>query len=132
MSYDTNKKQQSMVFKPSQYESERVPFQFSNYINEQSTRFGEICKLYLDGMNMDDVRYMRPEDLINLVPSKQYRHKLLMTIMVRRYIFRDTDDEEELNNKIRNPVGRTDVFCSKDSCDNDMSTSDSGCNKCKH
>lgn len=108
MNFGAYKKQmqQSMVMKPSLYESERVPRQFSDYMNEQNTRFSEICKLYLEGMNLDDVHYMHPEDLINLVPPEHYKHKLLMTIMVRRYIFKD--QEEECKN--RKLSSREDVY----------------------
>jgi len=54
-------------------------------------RFNEICYLYLKGMLLDDLKYMHPEDLINIVPPTQYQHKLLMSIMVRRYLC--SDDE---------------------------------------
>jgi len=81
-------KQDSMVMKPHHHELDRVPRQVSDFMNEQCNRFSEICKIYLEGMTIDDLCFMRPEDFINLVPDDQYRHKLLMTIMVRRYLFR--------------------------------------------
>lgn len=71
-----------------------VPNQFCDYMRTVNTRFNEICDLYLVGLSMDDVRYLTPMDLINLVPQTQYRHKLLMTIMVKRYLYRE--DEADL------------------------------------
>ena len=53
-------------------------------------------------MSMDDIKYMRPEDLINLVPPEQFRHKLLMTILVRRYIFNDLDNQSDNDSRISN------------------------------
>lgn len=82
---------QPTVMKQVQQDLDRVPGQFSDYMNNQCTRFSEICKIYLEGMAVDDIRYMKPEDFINLVPEHQYRHKLLMTIMVRRYLYRSDD-----------------------------------------
>ena len=99
----------SAVFKPFQQEIERVPRQFCDYMSEENSRFCEICNLYLEGLSMDDVRYLKPEDLIALVPHDHYKHKLLMTIMVRRYLYRPeecktmhckqekTDDYEKSN-----------------------------------
>ena len=110
-----------------QYKPDSIPMQFADYINQQSTRFSDICKIYLDGMNMDDVKYMCPEDLINLVPSKQYKHKLLMTILVRRYIINDLDNDED-HVKICKPEKR---MC--DINDNDSSINDaSDCDKCSN
>jgi hypothetical protein len=74
------------IINSSQQANGRLPNQFSDYMNQQTTRFSDICKLYLEGMTMDDIKYLTPEDLINLVPSNQYQHKLLMTIMVRRHL----------------------------------------------
>lgn len=80
-----------VVCRPYQHELEKPPRQFCDFMNETNNRFCEICKIYLDGMSMDDVSYLKPEDLINLVPPENYRHKLLMTIMVRRYLYRRDD-----------------------------------------
>lgn len=99
------------VFKPYQQELEKIPRQFCDYMNETNNRFNEICTIYLDGMSIDDVAFMKPEDLINIVPPENYRHKLLMTIMVRRYLYNqeydnyhndnhnDTHHDNEHNNK---------------------------------
>ena len=76
------------VYRPYQHELGKVPGQFNDYINGVSNRFCEICNLYLDGLSMDDICYLRPEDLIDLIPRDQHRHRLLMTIMVRRYLYR--------------------------------------------
>jgi hypothetical protein len=81
------------VFKPFQQEIDRVPRQFCDYMNEENCRFSEICKLYLEGLSMDDVRFLKPEDLITLVPRDHYKHRLLMTIMVRRYLYRPEECE---------------------------------------
>ena len=79
-----------------------VPNQVCDYMRSVNTRFNEICDLYLKGLSIDDLRYLCPEDLINLVPPEQYSHKLLMTIMVRRYLYPnsnkkdcDNDDDDE-------------------------------------
>lgn len=102
------------VFKPFQQEMERVPRQFCDYMNEENSRFSEICKLYLDGLSMDDVRFLKPEDLISLVPHDHYKHKLLMTIMVRRYLYRPDDCET-----VYCKPGRSDVYeKDNESCDN--------------
>ena len=82
----------SCIKSPYQQACERLPRQFCDFINEKTTRFNEICKIYLDGLTIDDMAHMSASDYINLVPPSQYKHKLLMTIMVKRYIFcNDTD-----------------------------------------
>ena len=83
----------SMVLKPYQNELDKAPRQFIDYMNEENNRFCEICRLYLDGLSMDDIQYLKPEDLIALVPREHYKHKLLMTIMVRRYLYRPDVEE---------------------------------------
>jgi hypothetical protein len=95
MDYSANKRQfaRPVIMRPIQQELEKAPRQFNDYMDAQCTRFNEICRLYLDGLTLDDVRYMKPEDLINLVPKTQYRHRLLMTIMVRRYLYRPAECE---------------------------------------
>lgn len=85
------KNTKSAICRPSQQEINDVPNQFCDYIASVSNRFEDICNLYLKGLSMDDVRYLQPQDFINLVPQEQYKHKLLMTILVRRYLFRDDD-----------------------------------------
>lgn len=146
-SFNTYKQKvvRSSVMKPFQYELDRVPRQFSDYMNEQCNRFSEICKVYLEGMTIDDVRYMKPEDFINLVPDEQYRHKLLMTVMVRRYLYRPEDLEDTIYCKppqcdtfsdaestfidaSRTDASRTDASRSTSSCDRTEYT----CNKCDH
>ena len=82
------KRTRSTICKPFQQEIKEAPDQFCDYIACCSgNRFEEICNIYLKGMTIDDVKYMKPEDLIDLVPIEQHRHKLLMSILVRRYIF---------------------------------------------
>jgi hypothetical protein len=97
MSFNIYKQQttRSSVTKPHQQEMDRMPRQFSDYMCEQSTRFTEICSLYLEGMTVDDIQHMKPKDLIKLVPPEQYKHRLLMTVMVRRYLY--SDDTESLS-----------------------------------
>lgn len=85
------------VHKPSKYEKEKVPRQICDFMSEKNTRFTEICKIYLDGMSLDDLPFLTAEDLINLVPSNQYKHRLLMTIMVRRYLYNDYTNDESTN-----------------------------------
>jgi hypothetical protein len=90
-----------------------IPDQFSDYMKNVNTRFSEICELYLKGMSIDDVQYLIPEDLINLVPQKNYQHKLLMTIMVRRYLY--YEDEKKC---CQTPcTQRHDVIVSETQCD---------------
>ncbi len=103
----------SMVFKPYQQELDKPPRQFSDYMTEENNRFCEICKLYLDGMSLDDIKYLKPEDFINLVPPDHFKHRLLMTIMVRRYLFRH-DAHDHCNPNDNDKDGR-DYKC--DNCD---------------
>jgi hypothetical protein len=78
----------SMVHRPIHSEINKPPRQFCDYMNGTDNRFSEICRLYLDGMSMDDVKYLREDDFISLVPKDQYKHKMLMIIMIRRYLYR--------------------------------------------
>lgn len=89
------------VISPIQHEIERVPDRFCDFMNEEHNRFSEICKIYLGVLSMDDLKYLKPHDLINLVPKEKYDHRLLMTIMVRRYLSHlcPCDDKNEKNNK---------------------------------
>jgi hypothetical protein len=73
----------------------RLPEQVADYIANADTRFSEVAHLYLDGLTIRDLQFMQPEDLINIVPPPQHNHKLLMSILVRRYLFRDEDDDGE-------------------------------------
>ena len=68
---------------------DKLPGQFCDYMKSVNTRFTDICTKYLTGLTMDDIKYLKPEDFICLVPSEKYSEKLLMTIMVRKYIFCD-------------------------------------------
>lgn len=90
---------------------DHVPNQVRDYMRGVNTRFNEICDIYLTGLSIDDLKYLCPIDLINLVPHEQYNHKLLMTIMARRYIYpnsckepkkeacsNDTDEEDDEEN----------------------------------
>jgi hypothetical protein len=81
------------VYKPIVQELDKAPRQFNDYMNSMNGRFSEICKIYLDGLSMDDIKYLKPDDLIALVPESQFNHKLLMTIMVRRYLYRPDECE---------------------------------------
>lgn len=83
-----HKKPTATISRPEEREKDRVPNGFCEYMECTNNRFTEICKLYLKELSIDDVKFLEPEDLINIVPPDQYEHKLLMTIMVRRYLFR--------------------------------------------
>lgn len=133
MSFNSYKHMASnpVVMKPYQHELDRVPRQFSDYMNEQCTRFSEICKIYLEGMTLDDVRFMKPKDFINLVPDDQYRHKLLMTIMVRRYLFRPDEGETVYCRDKRCDV-YDDTISSSDYYHNDHHGRTYACDKCSH
>lgn len=85
------------VISRAQADANRLPEQFSDYMKGADTRFSEICQIYLDCLTIDDLRFLQPEDLICLVPPEQHKHKLLMTIMVRKYLFRDDDQNGELD-----------------------------------
>jgi hypothetical protein len=86
-----------VVSKPIYQELEKPPQNFCDYMNSVNSRFSEVCKIYLDGMSIDDIKFMLPEDLINLVPQNQYKHRLLMTIMVRRYLYVDDDSQSDVS-----------------------------------
>lgn len=73
---------------------DHVPNQVRDYMRGVNTRFNEICDIYLTGLSIDDLKYLCPYDLINLVPPEQYNHKLLMTIMTKRYIYPQSSDEQ--------------------------------------
>lgn len=96
---------------------------FIDYIKCADSRFDEICDLYLNCITVEDIEYMKPEDFICLVPEEQIKHKQLMTILVRRYIF-DCDDTCDLQEQIN-----TIVECEKDNFSSDSSDSDN-CKKC--
>lgn len=83
------------VISREQVDSCRLPEQLSDYMKGADTRFNEICEIYLDGLTISDLRFLQSEDLIHLVPPEQHKHKLLMTIMVRKYLFRDDDFDGE-------------------------------------
>jgi hypothetical protein len=102
MSFNNHKQNnfKTSVCKPFQQDIDRVPGQFSDYMNAKNNRFSEICQIYLEGMSLDDVAYLKPDDIINIVPANQYKHKLLMTIMVRRYLYRS----DELNTPVCEPL----------------------------
>jgi len=116
MSFNAYKQRaaRSMVLRPIHHELDRVPRQFSDYMNEHDkcNRFSEICRMYLEGMTLDDIQYMKPDDLINLVPHEHYRHKLLMTILVRRYLYRPDECET-----VCCRPDRGDIFIDTDSID---------------
>ena len=110
------------VMKPIHHELNQVPERFCDYMNRENSRFNDICSLYLGAMSIDDIRFLKPEDLINLVPENHYEHKLLMTIMVRRYLYRFNSCDDESN---------------KDTLSDDASAStntrvENVCDKCTH
>jgi len=127
MSFNAFKRaNRSNIIRPIQQELERAPRQFCDFMSEQTTRFNEICCMYLEGMTLDDVMFMKPEDLIELVPPEQYRHRLLMTIMVRRYLFRP----EECETICCKPP-RCDTYSDIDSC-GDRGGTEYRCDSCNH
>lgn len=81
-------KRKSHIVSHNTHESNKVPNQLSEYLAKENNRFCELC-MYFDGLCMDDIKFLKPRDLINLVPYESYRHRLLMTILVRRYLFRE-------------------------------------------
>jgi len=92
---------------------DHVPNQVRDYMRGVNTRFNEICDVYLTGLSIDDLKFLSPEDMINLVPSEQYNHKLLMTIMTRRYIYPNLYNENE------------------NTCPHKSSDENSSCNTCE-
>lgn len=115
------------IMNQSTADSRRLPEQFVDYMKAADTRFSEICEIYLECLTIDDIRFMEPEDFINLIPDEQFKHKLLMTIMVRKYLFRDDNDptRSEVLGTLRDNV---DVDVDVD--DNDVNDSDSSSERC--
>jgi hypothetical protein len=107
----------SCISKPSKPDITIMPDQFSDFIAENNCRFTEICRIYLHGLTIDDLKYMKPEDLINTVPPEHYKHRLLMSILVRRYLYKC------FNNTCSNTCNNS--CCSTDNCNN---TSNNNCN----
>jgi hypothetical protein len=105
------------VSKPISQDVQKVPRQISDYISLKSNRFVEICTIYLDGMSMDDLPYLSPEDLIGLVPSNQYQHKLLMTILTKRYLYNPTNETTKNDKKKKDSKCSDQSDRSEDSCD---------------
>ena len=117
------------VLRPQEVEKTRIPDEFYKYMESTNTRFSDICRIYLKGLSIDDIKYLTPEDLINIVPEKNYEHKLLMTIMVRRYLYRHTDDPDDecstmcvpppkadVVSDVIEPVKQNDSNCCKNNC----------------
>jgi hypothetical protein len=75
------------IINESEKQCEILPKDLCSYMNNINTRFSDICDTYLSGLTIDDMKYLKPRDYINLVPQDKYKDKLLMTIMVRRYIY---------------------------------------------
>jgi len=89
-------------------------------MNEEHNRFSEICRIYLGVLSMDDLKYLRPYDLINLVPKEKYDHKLLMTVMVRRYLCDlFSCDGSDKNGKTNNKCSKCNHSCYNSKCDHD-------------
>jgi hypothetical protein len=117
------------VMKPIHLELNQVPERFCDYMNRENSRFSEICSLYLGAMSMDDIKFLKPEDFINLVPHNHYEHKLLMTIMVRRYLFKFNDcddasikdnassDDASLNSRVEYVCDKCAHSCRNSQCD---------------
>lgn len=80
-------KRYTRVISECEKKCETLPHDFCDYMKAINTRFDDICNTYLQGLTLDDIQYLEPEDYINLVPQDKYKDKLLMTIMVRRYIY---------------------------------------------
>jgi hypothetical protein len=78
------------IHSPVDHEQYKAPRQFCEMMGGDTNRFSEICRIYLDGLSLDDVKYLQADDLINLVPPNQYKHRMLMTIMVRRYLYKES------------------------------------------
>tara|TARA_Y100000780_G_C13655356_1_gene406339 strand:- start:573 stop:860 length:288 start_codon:yes stop_codon:yes gene_type:complete len=74
-----------------------LPNDFCAYMKSTNTRFNDICDRYLIGLTFDDIKYLQPDDLINIVPENKHRDKLLMTIMVRKYLYQCDDNDSESN-----------------------------------
>jgi hypothetical protein len=83
---------QTAIGKQFHLEMEKAPRQLSCYVKEINSRFGEICDLYLDGISLDDMPYLKPEDLIDLVPKRHTKHRCHMLVLVRRYLFPNNDN----------------------------------------
>lgn len=124
----------SNVFSHQVYQIDEPPNQLCDYICSCNfgTRFDEICNIYLKGLSMEDVKYMCPEDLINLVPADHYRHKLLMTILVRRYLCRCCEFEScccdknstDSSKSSKHPIKPTALAKTKHSISGSKQTSD--------
>lgn len=94
-------KLRSNLIPRSDADTSRLLDQVADYIRQADTRFDEVAHMYLEGLTISDLQYMHPEDLINVVPPEHYSHRLLMSILVRRYLFRD--DDEDCNFDITQP-----------------------------
>jgi hypothetical protein len=115
----------SCISKPSKPDITIMPNQFSDFIAGNNCRFSEICRIYLHGLTIDDLKYMKPEDLINTVPPEHYKHRLLMSILVRRYLYKCFNNtcSNTCNNSCNNSC------CSTDNCNNTSNnTSNNNCN----
>lgn len=99
---------------------------FIDYVKCSDNRFHEICDLYLRCLTLEDIEFMKPEDFICLVPEEQYNHKLLMTILARRYLY---NEDDEFNDEIGDMIKSKKKKC-KNKC-NDCSDSDCDEKPCK-
>ena len=122
-------KVKSSIHSPEHDKLIEPPELFCDYMKTISSRFNEICELYLSGLSIDDVCFLKSKDLINLVPDNQHKHKLLMTIMVRRYLYPKDDSciVNDINSKkCKDSYGDVEYSC--DSCKH--SCYDKNCNHC--
>ena len=93
MSVSRNNRVVEGIVPRSELEARRPNDQIVDFLKAaDDNRFSEVCDIYLQGLTFDDIKYLSAPDLINLVPEKQYQHKLYMTILAKKYIFNDLDE----------------------------------------
>lgn len=97
------------VFSSSQTDASRLPDQVSDFMLSVDTRFNDL-RIYLDGLTFDDLRFLQPEDIISLVPASQHGHKLLMTVLARRYLYRDNNSSEGVVDPVNNTINEENIF----------------------
>ena len=116
----------SCITKPSKIDITIMPDQFADFIAEKNNRFSEICRIYLQGLTIDDLKYMEPEDLINTVPPDHYKQRLLMSILVRRYLYKCFGKSCDKSSCDKSSCDKS--SCDKSSCD--KSSSDKSSDNC--
>lgn len=53
---------------------------------KDDNRFDKIIQTYLSKLKNDDLNYLSQNDLIELVPIDKHEDRLLMTVLVKRYL----------------------------------------------